>query len=317
MKKRIVKYFVGIYIVSVVLMTLVRLLLFWTMQTEPVADEDTHLVWKIFTTGWAFDSLITCYVLILPIVFLLFYSFFGSIYSRKLWKNISRVLTVLFIPIFAILFVNIPSFKYNNSPLSLSDFEYLKYFKTTVGMVMGESSYWLYIGFFFLFVIIFYFLIRFLAKKTVLVADKWQWYSRLPFVFLFLALGLFCFVGMRGSLKRYPLRVSNAAFCNNTLFNKIALNPVFYLIKSYENQKKGFNALGESVAADEAYKTVQKELGLAPENPQDMERKVRFEEAPEKANTCSERMPSPFTIKSKGPSCLGKKTSPCTTPEIG
>lgn len=283
MKKRIVKYFVGIYLISVILMTLVRVILFWTMTSQPVAEEDMHLVWKIFRVGWAFDSLITCYVLMLPIVFLLFYSFFSKKYPHKLWRNINRFLMVFFVPIFALLFMNIPTFKYNNSPLSLSDFEYLKYFKTTIGMVVGESSYWLYFGLFFLFVFGLYFLIRFVARRTVLATEK-QDYYKLPFMLLFLCLGLFCFVGMRGSLKRYPLRVSNASFCNNSLFNKMALNPVFYLIKSYEKQKKGFYALGKIVDVDDAYQVVQKELGITSKNPKEMEREVTFEQEGQKLN---------------------------------
>ncbi len=283
MKKQIVKYFISIYILSVILMALVRLVLFLEMKTQPIVAEETHLIWKIFRNGWAFDSLITCYLLMLPLVFLLFYSFFSRTYSKRLWKNISRVLAVMLIFVFALMFIDIPYFKYNNSHLSLSDFAYLKYFKTTMSMVLTESSYWFFFFLFLVFSFVLYALIRVVERNSVLKA-KAITASKFSFVFLFLVMAMFCFVGMRGSLKRYPLRVSNASFSNNSLYNKMALNSVFYLIKDAKNQSKGFHSLGELIDVNEAYKVVQKEWGILPKNPKDIERKICFEEVPQKAN---------------------------------
>ncbi len=283
MKKQIVKYFVSVYILSVVLMALIRFVLFWVMKTQPLGEEEALLVWEIFRTGWAFDSLITCYVLMLPLVFLLFYSFFSKKYSKSLWRTISRVIAVMLIIVFALMFIDIPYFKYNNAHMTMAEFAYLRYFKTTVAMVLTESSYWLFFFLFLVFSFGMYILIRFLERGVLSRAGK-STASKFSFSLLFLIMGMCCFVGMRGSLKRYPLRVSNASFCNNSLYNKMALNSVFYLIKNAENQSKGFHSLGKLVAAEEAYKVVQEEWGIVPKTPKDIERERSFEEAPQKSN---------------------------------
>ncbi len=276
MIKSILKYFVGIYALSVILMSLVRLILFFTMISLPLAPNEMNWLSTLFLKGWAFDSLITSYILVLPLLFLFFYSFFSKHYSPKLWRNIGRFTLFLLIPIFAILFINIPNFKYHNAPLSLSDFEYLKYFKTTVGMIISEASYWLYFICFLIFILALHLSIRWIAKKTILKAPQ-AVAKKLPLTLLFLLLIGFSFIGMRGSLKRYPLRVSNASFCNNSTFNKIALNPVFYLIKSLENQSKGFYTLGDIVNTDKAYKEVQKALGIKPIQGKNISREVLFD----------------------------------------
>ena len=53
------------------------------------------------------------------------------------------------------------------------------------------------------------------------------------------------FLGMRGSLQRYPLRVSFAYFCETPFYNKLGVNPLFNLIKSAES---GANKLPEELA---------------------------------------------------------------------
>ncbi|MBS9768682.1 MAG: sulfatase-like hydrolase/transferase [Flavobacteriaceae bacterium] len=284
MKRQIVKYFVLIYVLSVVLMGLSRLILFASVKGLPL-EEEYNLVGKIFQNGYFFDSLMTSYALILPIVFLLFYSCFSTKISARIWRNITRIITVIFIIFFAISFVDIPYFKYSNSHLSVSALGYMKYFKTTISMLFSESSYWIYFLLFIVFAVVIRYLLRLIAKKTVLSATQIAT-KKYPFILLFFVLGIFCFLGMRGTLNRYPLRISDASFCTNALFNKITVNPVFYFMKNVEKSLKGkkFNRLGNVVPLEKAYKTVQKELGVVSENPKTLAREVRFEEEGNKAN---------------------------------
>ncbi len=102
MKKQIVKYFLLIYLVAIIAMAFIRSILFVSVKNFPLSVEERGLVWEMFERGWAFDSLLTCYILILPIVFLLFYSFFTRNYSNKVWKRISTFIIVMFVLLLSI-----------------------------------------------------------------------------------------------------------------------------------------------------------------------------------------------------------------------
>jgi len=68
------------------------------------------------------------------------------------------------------------------------------------------------------------------------------------------------FCGMRGSFQRYPLKVSFAYFCENPLYNKLGVNPIFNIIKSAEYGQVTIPKELTAIPVEEAIAYVQQEL---------------------------------------------------------
>ncbi|PIE50391.1 MAG: hypothetical protein CSA38_03005 [Flavobacteriales bacterium] len=283
-KKSIFKYFVSIYVLSIMMMSLVRLGLLMITKSFPIPSDEMEILPKMFQKGWAFDSLITCYVLVLPIFMVLVYSILSKGYSVKFWRFINGLIIAFFTLVFAILFINIPYFEYNHAVITLSEFGYFKYFKTTLGLVLGEPFYWACIALFFVFVLIFRWAIRFIARKTVLQSSNADDEKKYGVVLAVLGIGLLCGIGMRGTFERYPLKLSHSAFSSNGLYNKMALNPMFYLIKIAEQQSKGYNSLTKIMDEKTAYQKVQQYWNIENDGLGNVKREVRFEEPMIKPN---------------------------------
>ena len=85
-------------------------------------------------------------------------------------------------------------------------------------------------------------------------------------------IGAFCclllwglvFLGMRGSLQRYPLAVSFAYFCDKPFYNKLGVNPLFNIIKSAESDSKKLPDEIAAIDEEEALAYVLNELQTAP-----------------------------------------------------
>ncbi|MBQ0075728.1 MAG: sulfatase-like hydrolase/transferase [Bacteroidales bacterium] len=68
--------------------------------------------------------------------------------------------------------------------------------------------------------------------------------------------------GMRSSFQRYPLSVSFAYFCENPFYNKLGVNPVFYIIKTATVAKNEMPAILNEVSEQEALSYAEKELNF-------------------------------------------------------
>jgi phosphoglycerol transferase MdoB-like AlkP superfamily enzyme len=84
-----------------------------------------------------------------------------------------------------------------------------------------------------------------------------------------------CFLGLRGSLQRYPLQIGYAYFSNNPLFNQLGINPCFSLLKNLDSSKR-YKNVNDLMPVDSAFLLVHKALNIEPtQNSFNVSREVR------------------------------------------
>ncbi|NDV79972.1 LTA synthase family protein [Dysgonomonas sp. 511] len=248
----VLRYLASVHILALIVLAVFRLVLYFT-NIDQAGDADNQMVFlsKAMLKGVQFDNLISCYIIVLPAVVLLILSLFNRIPS-----SLITIFNVFFIVGYALVFAvsaaDIPYFSYFFSHLGASAFGWFA-FGGTVGMILQESSYYVYIAVFLFLIILFGILIFAFGRKlkSTVASDlkKKDYAVYIPLIIIVFA---FCFLGIRGSLGRYPLRVSGAYFGNVSLYNQLGINPAFYLIKSMGVQKKQKDKLDGVMSVDDA-----------------------------------------------------------------
>ena len=140
-------FVVGIHLLTLLVFTLYRLVQYIALNHMiDAAGDASHLT--AFVRGCWFDNVITCYVMVLPVALLLLAATFG--YARR-WTRRATVIwcSIFFALAFMASAANIPYFAYFFKNLDSSIFGWFGYVGTTTGMLLGESSYWLYIALYF------------------------------------------------------------------------------------------------------------------------------------------------------------------------
>lgn len=234
-------YLLSVHILALVVMTLFRLVEFVALHGMIVdAGADR---WVAFVKGVWFDNVIACYVSVLPVAVLLIAMSFGWCH-RRLLKGIGVWYAVWFAVAFMPSAANTPYFLYFFKNINSSIFGWFGYVTTTSGMLLQESSYWLYIGLYFVLTGAFvYALVRlrryfgkFICEPKMASDGKQVGNLRLVSVAGRLVLSLFlvgaCVFGIRGRLGYNPIKVSQAYYCGDSFLNQLGINPAFNLLTS-------------------------------------------------------------------------------------
>ncbi|MBQ0016564.1 MAG: LTA synthase family protein [Bacteroidales bacterium] len=250
-------YLLQVYAIGIVIFTLFRIgcSVVYCMGAG-LPFELSGLYLKALLMGWRFDTVISCYVLSLPII-LLIIGEFCSIKSKIYHGVIHYYVLVCYIVCFFACAADIPYFSYNFARLSASTLNYADSFAMVVSMIANEPS---YVAYFFVFLVVaagYCVLMRWVYRHTLMSAgDRVGWRWSIPTA---LVLILFCILGMRGRLEaKSPIRTGTAYFCNDPYINQIGLNPVFTFVKSYQDNNKDRNKridLIDAELAEQVYRT--------------------------------------------------------------
>lgn len=226
-------YLLSVHVLALLVMTLFRLVEFIALHGMIVDAEASRVM--AFVKGVWFDNVIACYISVLPVAVLLIAASLGWCHRRLL-----RGINIWYAAWFAIVFMpsaaNTPYFQYFFKNINSSIFGWFGYVATTSGMLLQESSYWLYIALYFVFTGAFiYALVRlrryfeglFLLPKDnmhlVLVVSR--------FLISAVMIGA-CLFGIRGRMGYNPIKVSQAYYCEDSFLNQLGINPAFNLLTS-------------------------------------------------------------------------------------
>lgn len=261
----IIKYLASIHISALAFLSVFRLILYITNMHlgMQAADRSTQL-FNALLKGIQFDNTIACYILAAPLLVLTILSLF-NITSRISIKICNIYFIIFYALIFAISVSDIPYFSYFYSHMGGGIFNWVGTNGGALKMLLQESSYYIYFLLYIISVLLFiivvqYFGRRLLNAQTRMIAGK-KYIAYIPLV---VAVWGLCFLGVRGGISRYPIKVSNAYFCNNSFINQLGVNPAFYFIKSSTSFFKKQNALDNIMDTEEAIQLAQEELGIAP-----------------------------------------------------
>jgi phosphoglycerol transferase MdoB-like AlkP superfamily enzyme len=223
-------------------------------QTHQLPAENTvGLTLQALFMGWRFDTVISSYLLILPVLIILILPLFKRI-SGGLLKTIYNCITLLFVCAFMLCSADIPFFNHFFVRLNNTIFLWMDNPDFAAGFVFGEKSfYFFFILFFVVSGLYIWFMQRirkahqnYLPIKSTKQKEKKNISSwgRLLYLYILLilcSLGLIFLAG-RGRISfKAPISVGTAFFTNNIFLNQLGLNPVFTLMRSVMDAGKPEN----------------------------------------------------------------------------
>lgn len=275
---KIVEYVVSVHVLALFVMFLFRLVEFVALHGMITDQEANPFV--AFLKGLWFDNVIACYISLLPLTVLTLAACFG--YVRR-W--LLRTANVWYAVWYAVAFIpsaaNTPYFQYFFKNINSSIFGWFGYVSTTSGMLLQESSYWLYIGLYFLltggFIYALYRLrksylrrsgfylagINILSREDNLVIPRGK---KMMSVVLQLLLSVLligaCLFGIRGRMGYNPIKVSQSYYCDDSFLNQLGINPAFNLLTSALDDMRKENKELHLMPYPEAITNTRQWLGL-------------------------------------------------------
>lgn len=226
-------------------------------------DNKFFYVAKSLFIGLRFDNVVACYIMLLPLGIVLISSLFG-VFNRIVMRVVSTFLQVVYILAFAITAANIPYFKYFFNHLNASIYNWLGYTETTLSMMAGEVSYYVYVVVFIAMAYGWIRLTNFYLKQLKRNPAPWNLRSQLYLFPLSCVLVGLTIVGLRGSVYVSPIRTGAAFFCQNPFFNQVGNNPVFNLVRSTLDANSSSNRKLSLLDDAEAVRMVRELLNAAP-----------------------------------------------------
>lgn len=264
------RYLLSAHLLGLLLLTLFRAeflrSVFHQLPSEVAGRTDWILT--AFVRGVWFDNVIACYIIILPLVIL---SAAAIAHYRQQWlfRATNMWLGVMYCMAFMASAGNIPYYNYFSKPLNASIWNWAEYGTTTLGMMFGEASYWLYIGEFAVATLLYSLGLRMLRKQMAkeascsgqVAAAAATWKIRGSIGLTAAVLIGACLLGIRGRLGYNPIKVSAAYFCTDPTLNNLGVNPTFCLLTSTLDEMRPENRTLHLMAEDEALKRVQQLYG--------------------------------------------------------
>lgn len=227
-------FLLKVHFSALLVLTILRIILYFSSQDLEETINYIELT-QSFLIGIQFDNVILSYIIVLPVLVLSILSL-CNYYNKNVSKFLLYYLSISYILIFSISSFNIPYFRYGFTHLDASVFHWIINFPSdTLKMIFQDKENIIALLFF---IVLCYFFTRWIKYNTdrlsfhlTLITEKVQYIPTTGIIILLYALS---FIGIRGTLAKYPIRISNAFFSTNAYYNKLALNPTFYLLKSFK-----------------------------------------------------------------------------------
>lgn len=228
-------YLLGIYLTGIIFFTVFRIVLIYSY----ISANDTYTflnqnMVKSFAMGFRFDTVISCYILIIPALILAISSFFRKSMKRMIkgimiWSLITYTVSFIFTA------ANIPYYIQFNKQINASIWNWMSEPQFVIRMIFSEDSFLIYILLLLILMAAYYYIIIKWTKRHLKVLSESDG-TGIKYVqsAIFSILLLFSvFLGIRGRLAiKSPIRIGTAYFCNDQFLNQAGLNPVFVLIKT-------------------------------------------------------------------------------------
>jgi phosphoglycerol transferase MdoB-like AlkP superfamily enzyme len=230
----VIRFLLAVHVIGIMFFTLFRLVLY-IANAEQVADVagKGYFLLQSLLRGLLFDNVVTCYTTLVPLVVLGICSMSGKIY-----KSVIVACSVFFIFTYAISFVvaiaDIPYYEYFNAHLDIASLAWLEFGTEARDMIFHTPQHYPYHALCIVSIVIFAFAVFAFGKK--LLRNNTGSLSTRQYSICVPTMVILCFCccfGIRSSFKERAIRVDDAYFCNVPLFNHVALNPVFYFVRSY------------------------------------------------------------------------------------
>ncbi len=248
-------------ILVLIIFSIFRIILFVTeFDRVFVGNTTIETVLKAFLMGVRFDIVICGYILIVPTLVLLIFELINKS-SKLIYKIVFYWVFLFFTIAFLISGSDIPFFNHFYDRFNIGAFVWFDNLDFVFSMIIQEPKYFLIIVPFIILEIVFYKVLRSIFIKTNKENPvKLNIFINIALSLLFLG---FLFLGIRGRIeKKSPIRVGTAYFSDNACLNKLGLNPVFTLVRSYLDAQKSCNQQLQLIDKKMAIQNVRKYLNI-------------------------------------------------------
>ncbi|MBP6527874.1 MAG: sulfatase-like hydrolase/transferase, partial [Prevotella sp.] len=227
-------YILSIHVLAILALSLFRLIEYFSLHRMITDNRADRFI--AFVNGLWFDNVVTSYISVLPLAVILFSACFNY-YRKWMLKAVMIWYSFWFAIVFMPSAANTPYFAYFFKNINSSIFEWFGYASTTSGMLLQETSYWLYIASYFIVISSFVYLLNhlygfFWKRIDESHADP----HSIPIVSLRLIVTFAfiggCIFGIRGRIGYNPIKISEAYYCNDSFLNQLGINPAFNLLTS-------------------------------------------------------------------------------------
>lgn len=243
-------YLLSVYGVGIVAFTLFRAI---NTLVFCLKAEQTDWGWDLaraFFMGWRFDTVISCYILSLPLLYLSVIKLIG-VKRKGFYLGAHVFVAALYLVSFFACAADIPYFNYFFTRLNVSALAWMDSLGFVVKMIVEEPMFLLYLFVFLVFAVAYLLVMRVLYRKFLKEQSGNIQYVK-QIVLSLLLVGL-CFLGMRGRVAlKSPIRVGTAYFCNDPFLNQLGLNPMYTFFNSIKESRKNkdIHLIDSDAAAD-------------------------------------------------------------------
>ena len=268
----VLKYLLSVHITGILAFTLFRIILYISnIGLASDVENQTYFFSRAMLKGLQFDNLIASYILTVPLFLLSISALFNRI-SKRLIIACNYWFSILYSLTFIISAADIPYFLYYYAHIGISALNWMQFGGITAGMILQEKGYigYILLGLFVIVLfsaLVFYFGRKLLDRESISKKRFTPVYKKksltttiLKITFTIFLWGM-CFIGVRGTFERYPLRNGAAYFCNNSFYNQMGINPAFFFLKSSKSQLKDWNNVNHLMDTKEAIVYIQEKLG--------------------------------------------------------
>jgi phosphoglycerol transferase MdoB-like AlkP superfamily enzyme len=238
-------HLLSVYLLAMGIFTLFRLLLlaFHLDQLHDLGAAKWQLVGRALWMGVRFDTVISCYILLLPVVAASVLLWLGRLTPLALQIEYAAVM-LLFSVTFLLCTVDIPFFNHFFVRLNSSVFTWIDHPKMALGMIFTEPRFVLFLFVFIFFAGLYCYLMLRIRRSHLLYLPCKR--RRMPGLLLWVGAGMLLwgamFLGIRGRIsKKSPIRVGTAYFSSKPFINYLGLNPAFSLMRSCMDAQKEAN----------------------------------------------------------------------------
>lgn len=235
--KNTLLFLVGAHVLALVFFLIFRFTLYFVVGSQ---EPNSQLAFQAFLMGLRFDNLISCVVVLVPLVVLFVALFFKK--NDAVNKSVLIFMCVMYSVMFLISAIDIPYFDQFFKHVNSSIWNWLDEPSFVLDMVVSEPSYLIYGGLLAVLVFAFCWLLKQIKKIFLDKQNSERIASPKEIVICLIMLALcvlLCLFGIRGRLgQKSPVRIGTAYFCNDPFYNQLGLNPAYVLIRTTASMSK-------------------------------------------------------------------------------
>lgn len=228
------RYLFSVYLSGMFLFTFFRVVLLIVEKSQlSILPNPVSLIGQAFVMGLRFDTVVSGYILLLPLL-VLSVAFSAGWRKKALFQGVHFFLVLMYLAAFFLSAADIPYFDHFFDRLNITVLSWTDNTAFSAKMIVEDMTYLTSV---ICYVLLAVFFSRWMnrLKKNILFksldsAQSFSGYRLAPISLV--AFGLL-FLGMRGRVAfKSPIRTGTAYFCDYSFPNQLGLNPVFTFIRS-------------------------------------------------------------------------------------